>query len=282
MKRIVLLFLLFIFIILICSTLPHSSREKIKTENKLHKAMIDPLFGAKGKYSVVVNDLTSNEGESLYGNKYYQVGSLYKLWVMAEVFNQIKKGKISEEEMLSEDVVILNNDFNIDPEMAELTEGTITLTVKEALKQMIAISHNYAALLLTKKVGISNVSIFLKTNGLISSHVGDTPISTADDIALFFEKLYKSELNSPKYTAKMLDLLKQQQLNEKLPKYLPKGTVVAHKTGEIGFLSHDAGIVYTKNRNYIIVVLSETNSPPGAMERIAKISKSVFDYFSGY
>ncbi|KKQ37961.1 MAG: Beta-lactamase, partial [Candidatus Levybacteria bacterium GW2011_GWC2_37_7] len=187
------------------------------------------------------------------------------------------------DEVLSEDVRVLNQDFNIDPESSELTGGTITLTVKDALKQMITISHNYSALLLTKRIKLSNVAKFLETNGFKDSSVGgsgDSPKSTADDIALFFEKLYKGELANTQYTKEMLDLLKAQTLNDKLPKYLPKGTVVAHKTGEIDYLSHDGGIVYTPKGDYIIVVLSESEFPSGAEDRIAQISKSVFNYFA--
>jgi beta-lactamase class A len=246
----------------------------------LHKTILNALSGAKGKYSVVVKDLKNDKTESFYGDKVFEVGSLYKLWVMAEAYRQIKDGILSKDEVLSEDVSVLNQDFSIDPESAELTEGTITLTVSDALKQMIDISHNYAALLLTKRIKLSNVDKFLQDYGFEFSHVGGAPTSTADDIALFFEKLYKGELNNPQFTKEMLDLLKAQQLNDKLPKYLPKGTVIAHKTGEINYLSHDGGIVYGKNGDYAIVVLSESDYPPGAQERIAQISKSIFDYFS--
>jgi beta-lactamase class A len=76
-----------------------------------------------------------------------------------------------------------------------------------------------------------------------------------------------------------LTLLKAQKLNNKLPKELPKNTVIAHKTGELDMVSHDAGIVYAQNGNYIIVVMSETSLPVAANERIADISKGVYEYF---
>jgi len=246
----------------------------------LHKTILNALSGAKGKYSVTVEDLKNGKKESLYGNKIFEVGSLYKLWVMGETFRQIQEGTLSEDETLSEDIDVLNKDFSIDPESAELTDGTITLTVRDALKQMIDISHNYAALLLTKKIKLSNVAGFLEANGLRASHVGSTPTSTSDDLALFLKKLYRGELANKQYTQEMLDLLKAQTLNDKLPKYLPEGIIIAHKTGEINYLSHDAGIVYAPNGDYVIVVLSETDYPPGAGERVAQISKSVFDYLS--
>jgi len=253
---------------------------KINPKNNLHETILQTLSGAKGKYSVVVEDLKNGKKESFNGNKVYGAASLYKLWVMAETFRQIQNGTLSKNETLSEDINTLNKDFDISTESAELTEGKITSTVRDALKQMITISHNYSALLLIKRVGLSNVAKFLLKNGFINSHIGGIPTSTAEDIAAFFEKLYKGELANTKYTQEMLDLLKAQKLNGKLPKYLPKEIVIAHKTGEINYLSHDAGIIYTKNKDYIIVVLSESNYPPGAVERIAQISKAVFDYFS--
>ena len=98
-------------------------------------------------------------------------------------------------------------------------------------------------------------------------------------MALFFEKLYKGELANNQYTRETLDLLKNQQRNEGLPKYLPDGTIVAHKTGEIDLYKHDAGIVFSDKGDYLIVVMSESDFPAGAQERIALVSKGVFDYF---
>lgn len=270
--------LLFIFLILI-SAIGFYIIYEIALKNSLHQTILQALNGTKGKYSVVVEDLKNGKRESLYGDKVYGIGSLYKLWIMAEAFNQIQQGKLFKDEILSEDVKVLNKEFNIDQESAELKEGTITLTVNDALKQMIDISHNYSALLLTKRIKLSNVAKSLQENGFNASHVGDTPTSTAEDLALFFEKLYKGELANAQYTQEMLGLLKAQKLNGKIPKYLPKATIIAHKTGEIDYFSHDAGIVFTKNKDYIIVILSESDYPPGAQERIAQISKSVFDYF---
>lgn len=252
------------------------------TNNSLKDAVENTLAGTKGTYAVVIKNFKTGESYNLNENRTYAAGSLYKLWIMATAFNKIQDGTLAEDEVLSEDVEALNNEFNIDPELAEQTEGTITLSVSDALNQMITISHNYAALLLTEKIKLSAVAAFLKDKGFNQSKVGtdgEDPETTPSEVARFFEKLYKAELANEEYTIKMLNLLKNQQLNDKLPKYLPQGTVVAHKTGEIGWLTHDAGIVYSPKGDYIIVVLSESDSPPGAEDRIAEVSKAVYDYF---
>lgn len=250
-----------------------------RVDNSLKNSVYNALKGARGTYGIVVKNLKTGEDYSINTHKVYEPGSLYKIWVMATAFDQIQNGILKTDEKLSEDVNVLNNTFNIASKTAEMTEGIITLTVNQALEQMITISHNYAALLLMERIKHSSVKSFLAKNGFNESSLGEPPHVTPYDIALFFEKLYKGELANKEYTNRMLNLLKKQKLNDKLPKHLPKDTIIAHKTGEINFFTHDAGIVFLDEGDYVIVVLSESNFPPGAEERIAQISKAVYDYF---
>lgn len=268
-------------------SLPTTQLSKHQNLPPLSKSLAEvvknSLKDSEGTYGIFIKDLNSEETYYSLEDRIFEAGSLYKLWVLAETIRQIQQGLIKEDEVLSEDVNLLNNEFNIDPELAELQDGTITLTVDQALNQMITISHNYAALLLTKRIKLSSVKKFLKDNNFNNSIVGTdgaSPTTTPSDIALFFEKLYKGELANSENTQKMLDLLKKQQLNDKLVKYLPKDVSVAHKTGEIGWFSHDGGIIFTNTGDYIIVVLSETDLPAEAEERIAQLSKAVYEYFT--
>ena len=89
------------------------------------------------------------------------------------------------------------------------------------------------------------------------------------------------QLTDEEYTVKMLELLKDQRLNNKLPLYLPLAVQVAHKTGEIDEYSHDAGIVNALNGDYIIVIMTKSDDPESANERIALVSKAVYNYFEG-
>lgn len=301
-KRVRFFFLILIVLALavtIFTRLPKAeivSKEKeIKQENSLKITLDKSLLDAKGTYAVGVKNLKTGESYFLNEHQTFNTGSLYKLWIMATTFKQIHDGKLTEEEILEDTIPSLNRKFNITPEEAELTSGSISLSVKSALNQMITVSHNYAALLLTQKIKLSEVAEFLKENGFTESSIGtdgDLPKSTVADIALFYEKLYQVQLANEKYTGEMINLLKKQTLNDGLPKYLPVKTpkfsdqestnelpIVAHKTGELGWFKHDAGIVYSEGGNYLIVVMSESDNPLGAQGRIALISKAVFDYF---
>lgn len=255
---------------------PQFQKAPVSLEDVVQRVTI----GSKGTYGIVIKNLQTGESFSRSEHRIFEAGSLYKLWVLATAFNQIEKGELKEDAILSQKVSELNQRFNISSDSAEMREGVITLTVSQAMQQMITISHNYAALLLTEKVKISNVSKFLSNNKFNDSNVGEPPKATAGDIALFLEKLYRGELANKENSQKILDLLKKQQLNDGLPKYLPKGITVAHKTGDIGWFKHDAGIVFSPSGDYIIVVMSESDSPPGAQERVAEVSKTVYEYFN--
>jgi len=199
---------------------------------------------------------------------------------MAAVFEKIKDGKLKEDDVLSANISDLNDKFNIATEDAELTEGNIEETVKEAIDKMIVISDNYSALLLVSKIRNSSLTDFLSSYRLNNSHVGSPPETTAKDIGLFYEKLYKKELVSEAVSNQMLEILKRQSLNDRIPKYLPENIKVAHKTGELEGAKHDAGIVFNVKGDYIIVVLSNGENPLLTAEKIALFSEKIFEYFN--
>ena len=255
-----------------------------QNESDSLKAAVDSaLAGHEGEFGITIKNLKTNETYLLNEHKKFDSASLYKLWVMATVFEQINAGKLREQQELQEEVSVLNEKFHIASESAELTEGTVEFTVSDALEKMITISDNYAALLLTAQIRLSTVATFLEQQGFKESRVSrqdENPETTASDIAFFFEKLYRSQLADPATTEKMLALLRRQRLNEKLPNDLPEDVIIAHKTGELGTISHDSGIVYAPQGDYIIVILTDTKKPLEANERIATISRGVYNYFS--
>lgn len=250
------------------------------TQPNLKNVVNIAMSGVPGQYAILIKNLKTGESYDLNEHQSFQTGSLYKLWVMGTVYDQLQKGNLTEDQILSQDIATLNQEFDIDPDAAELTDGTITASVKQALYQMITISSNYNALLLTENVKESVMSQFMASQGLSESHLGDPPMSTASDIAKFLEQIYMGQVVNPQSSKEMMDLLVAQQLNNGLPKLLPDNVQVAHKTGDIDYDKHDAGIVLSPKGDYIIVVLSETDSPADAQAQIAKLSQAVYQYFN--
>ncbi len=257
-----------------------STPTRIPTQSKsLGAAISKALAGTHGTYAITVRHLSTGESYAYNADMEFPTASLYKLWVMAAAYAKMESGHLLADERLSSSIPALNAAFNISPEYAEQTEGSISMTTRKALTQMITISHNYAALLLTKRVTLESVRDLLAVHGLNDSQPGEPPVTTAHDIASFLERLYTGKLGNKSSTDGMLALLKKQELNGKIPKNLPKSVAVAHKTGELDYFSHDAGIVFGRRGAYVIVVLTESDNPPAANERIADISRAVYDYF---
>src|SRR5207248_5148937 len=75
-------------------------------------------------------------------------------------------------------------------------------------------------------------------------------------IGTFFTLLAKRQLISPAASDRMLARLERQQINDRLPAQLPGGVVVAHKTGNLSGVTHDAGVIYTKTGPRVVVAMT--------------------------
>ena len=102
-------------------------------------------------------------------------------------------------------------------------------------------------------------------------------------IASLLVKIFRNEAASEKSCRDMLEILKLQQFNDSIPRYLPEGTVVAHKTGEIGYTRNDAAIVYEGNQHIVITIFglrgSEAVPEIDLKKREGTIARAVYDYF---
>ena len=253
--------------------------EEPMNQSTLGETIEKSLRNTSSTYGVYVKNLRTGEYYGVNETRNFEPASLYKLWVMAKTYEAIQNGELKESDILSQSIARLNSEFGISPELAELTEGSITLTVENALTRMITVSDNYAAYLLSEKLTNSAIQQYLIEHGFMLSTLGDPPQTTPLEIARFLEQLYSEKLTTHEYTQKMISLLKKQQLNGKMPKYIPTTISIAHKTGELGYFSHDAGIIYGHKGDYLIVAMSEGTNPDGSAERIAIVSKAIFDYF---
>jgi beta-lactamase class A len=249
---------------------------------KLAAVVENALLNTKGNYGIVILNLNTNEFYLRNEHRQFTAASLYKLWVMAAALEQIDNNSLSQDQILTADIDSLYEKFNVASPSAK---SSISISVQKAIEKMITISDNTTALLLSSKIKLSNIKNFLDKNAFVCSKLGTVekePITCAYDIAMFYKKIYHGELVNSQTSAYMIELLKKQRLNGKLPKYLPDGITIAHKTGELGSFTHDAGIVYTDSGEYLIVVLSESDPQSRLMaeDRIARVSKAVYKYFT--
>ena len=109
--------------------------------------------------------------------------------------------------------------------------------------------------------------------------------STPTDMMKLLSKLWKEEILSKESTKILLNFMKQCDTGkDRIKGLLPDGTTVYHKTGTIGNVTNDVGIVSLSN-NFgniaIVVFIKEAKQDTKESEAIiAEISRLLYDYFS--
>ncbi len=271
------------------------------SDSKLQEIINRNLQGVEGNFAVVVENLAGEERFNLSANEVYPAASLYKLVLMAAVLKEIESGGMKMEDTVSASKDHLTDVLGSVDFGYEEVSGNIEYTVEEALTRVGRISDNFAAIMLTEKLRKSAPGDLL-TGMVTELNMKDTNLNpkgdefittTASDVALYFEKLYRGQVVSKTASDKIIGLLALSKINNRIPAGLPKDTVVIHKTGELSRIRHDGGIVFledpgkvssesaTPKKAYLLVILSkELKYEDEAVEAMVGISKQVWEYFS--
>jgi len=154
------------------------------------------------------------------------------------------------------------------------------MTVDEALEAMITVSDNGTALQFWRSLGPDNINATLQKLGLGDFHIAtddnDDNTVTARVVGQFFTLLAQRKLVSAAASDRMLARLERNQINDRLPAELPDGTVVAHKTGNLGFATHDAGIIYTPSGARVVVGLTANTDEEEAVHFLGGLGALVY------
>lgn len=225
------------------------------------------LVRRSGRAAVVVAG--GRSGEMLYAvdaDEPVFAASLYKLGVLLEAERRIDAGTLLPTDMIT----VTAADQS---ESGSFTATGSVLTVDEALERTIVLSDNAAALALIRRFGISTIQATLDREGIYLRFTADGAITTARGIATFFGELTRGSLVSREASARMLARLSRQRTVDRLPAALPAGVVIAHKTGNLGFATHDAGIVTGPGgAPIVLVVLTWDSAEQDAIDLIKEIA----------
>jgi beta-lactamase class A len=112
-----------------------------------------------------------------------------------------------------------------------------------------------------------------------SSADGAYDVTTASDMVSLFQQLLSGTVLSESTSKEMLDLLAEQQINNRLPADLPAGTKVAHKTGDLDALLHDAGVIYAPSGPIVVVVMTdEITDNDAIIDLMRQIAVLAYEY----
>ncbi len=200
--------------------------------------------------------------------------SLYKLGLLAEAERRVEAGELHYSDIITIHAEDITEDGSFE------VAGT-ELTLDEALEVMITISDNGAALALWHMLGAENVNATLRAAGINDFHVFvnwgvDDNVATPAAIGTLLTLLAKRELISASASDRMVARLARQQINDRLPAALPEGVVVAHKTGNLPGLTHDAGIIFTPSGPRVVVAMTWDAFDSDAYAFIANVASTVY------
>jgi beta-lactamase class A len=226
---------------------------------------------------IVYSDLETHDSLTLNADTAFHAASTMKIPVMIEVLRRSQEGGFA----LDQPVLLINefasiadgSTFSLDPKEDDDTALYQRLgqriPVRELMQRMITRSSNLATNELIALVGAARVTQTAHRLGAAHMQVlrgvedqkafdrGIINTTTARDLAVLLAAIEDGRVLSPASSALMREILLAQEFNSKIPAGLPPGTPVAHKTGEITAVSHDAAIVYPKGRRpYVLVVLT--------------------------
>jgi beta-lactamase class A len=250
---------------------------------------------------VAFQDLGGGGELFLNADESFHAASTMKVPVMIEAFRLIDAGHLR----LDQGILLVNqfgsivdgSSYSLDP--ADDSDSTLyaqvgeRVAVHELLDRMITRSSNLATNAVIALVGADKANATARTLGATRMQVlrgvedakayeaGRNNTTTARDLAALLAALERGEAASRASTDSMRSILLRQTFNDRIPAGLPRGTRVAHKTGEITAVAHDAAIVYLPGKRdpYVLVVLTRgIRDPKVSASLAADISRLVYEH----
>ena len=248
----------------------------LQPDADLAAQVVSILGGLSGHIGVAIKDLQTGRGVLIDPDGSFPAASVFKVEVMYEVFKQRELGALD----FGESLIFTERHVSFDLGTLDRPAGA-SIRLDDALERMITISDNSSALLLTDRVGALNINRDLAGLGLSHTRLVEADLVTSPyDMLSFMEMLGRGQGISPEASQEMLQLLARQRINDRIPRLLPGGTTVAHKTGNLPGIVNDVGLVSSPDTTFAIAVfIADTPTEALAAQAISEIAATAYRYF---
>ena len=234
--------------------------------------------------------LESGQRIDVDAGRVFPLCSVLKIPVLVEAFRQIEEGLFT----LDDRWQLTTAEKNLPSGILVFLDDGLAPTVRDLLILMIIISDNTATDMVMNRLGAGSVTNTMQSLGLTDIYVPmtirqifddllpsadptqdmlalataprnrtgrsyslgpDNDVGTPAALTELLARIWRGELVSRASCNAMLEILLKQQLNDRLPRYLPPGTRCAHKTGTLPGIRNDGGIIYASGTSHIAVTL---------------------------
>ncbi len=229
-------------------------------------------------------DLDTGEYLDIKGDRVFPAASTIKLPILIAFYEDVDAGKVSLDETLvmKSDLVASGSGT-----MQDRPDGT-RFSIRETVDKMITISDNTATNMIIERLGgIAKLNERFRSWGLTDTRIrnwlGDfqgTNTTSSIDMVKLLSMLSRDKLVSESSREQVLELLRHTTTRTLLPSGLGAGAVIADKTGDIGFVVGDAGIIDMPNgKRYLAAIfVKRPYNDPIVRDFVRRISRIVYNY----
>lgn len=217
-------------------------------------------------------DLDSGKEFRLGEDRQFDAASTMKVLFAAYLYKQAAAGEIS----LDQPLTLSGGDIQkYGTGSIQFDPAPHKYTYRELTRRMLHESDNTAAYVISNRVGLDTMQEYADRIGLKQTDVAKNT-STASDMAILMEKLYREQLVDHNSTQELLIMMQRTLFEDRIPALLPAQATVSHKTGDaFNGGQHDIGVVSSNGRRYVMSVFTT-----GVDKRdVASISKAVYGYY---
>jgi beta-lactamase class A len=260
---------------------------------------VDALIKASGaEVGVAVTTLEAHPVTLfLKADESFHAASTMKVPVMIELFRQAAAGMLP----LDTPVRVVNRFASVadgsaytleaadDSETALYRREGQTETAVALCESMITVSSNLATNILIERLGVERIRATVEQLGGRGVEVrrgveddkaferGLNNTTTARGLMTLLARIARLEAVDARASRQMIEILKRQKFNEGIPAGVPPGIAVAHKTGVITKIHHDAGIVYGPRPFVLVLLVRGLAREEDSARLIADLTRSIFD-----
>lgn len=217
----------------------------------------------------------------------FAAASMIKVPVLVSLLKAIDRGEVSIDEtlVLRPDLIGGGSGF------LQWRPQNSKVSLKEAMETMIVFSDNTATNLIIDRLGGKDVcnrdfAFWNLKRTYIANWLPDlegTNRTSPYDLCQILALVDKGEILSKESRKLMLATMEKTRIKTLLPAGLPAGTKISHKTGDIGSLVGDCGIISPPGGERLIacVQVARPHNDRRANELIRQVSREMYETFRG-
>jgi beta-lactamase class A len=235
---------------------------------------------------VFIADLDNGNYVDFNGGAMFSSASTIKIPILIAFFQDVDEGKISLDETLTTTRSTIAGGSG---DMQNKPVGTKYSAI-EVATQMITISDNTATNMLIERMGgVEKLNQRFRNWGLnttslrnILPDIEGKNTTSPKELGNLIAMVTKGNIVSPQSRERILDIMRRVVKDTLLPSGLGQGATIAHKTGEIGAILADAGLIeLSSGKRYIAAVIIQRPRNDANAERfISGISRATYQQFA--